>query len=230
MKNSPQFNGFSPEAQNFLKELKTHNNKPWFEANRDRYEALLLIPIRKLVMSLSYCMYQIDPELELRPVVNKTISRIYRDTRFSKNKDMFRTNMWLSFKHRTGAWQKIPTWFVEINTDGFTYGMGFYEASAQSMSRFRELLTEQQDRFKEAIRPLPGDPPLLPEGRSYKRLTIPCGLPEDLHDWYRRRNLYLICHCKPGEPFFSSALVPHLEYRFRELAPLYYLLMEISVE
>lgn len=77
---------------------------------------------------------------------------------------------------------------------------------------------------------LPGDPPLLPEGRFYKRINIPRGLPEDLHDWYRRRNLYLICHYKPGEPFFSPALVPHLESRFRELAPLYYLLMEISAE
>lgn len=117
MKDSPKFKGFSPEAQNFLRELKTHNNKLWFEANKDRYESLLLTPMRLLVMELSSCMFEIDPDLELRPVVNKTISRIYRDTRFSKNKDMFRANMWLSFKRRTGAWQKIPTWFVEISSD-----------------------------------------------------------------------------------------------------------------
>lgn len=225
-----QFSGFSPDAQAFLRELEKNNEKSWFEAERERYENLLLDPLRKLVMDLSYCMSSIDPELELKPFVNKTLSRIYRDIRFSRNKTLFRSNMWIAFKRRNSAWQGIPTWFIEISKEEFTYGMGFYEASSGTMARFRRILCEQEASFRKAIKPLPGNPPLLTEGRFYRRITIPAGFPADLEPWYRRRNLYLICHCPPAEPFFSSALVPHLEHRFRELAPLYHLLMEISRE
>ncbi|MDD3095530.1 MAG: DUF2461 domain-containing protein [Candidatus Neomarinimicrobiota bacterium] len=224
------FNGFSHHAQVFLRDLQKNNNKDWFEAHRDQYENLLLIPLRKLVMDLSACMFEIDPLLELRPLVNKTISRIYRDTRFSRNKDLFRTSMWIAFKRHVAVWQRIPTWFIEISPFEYTYGMGFYEASSGTMARFRKILCEQEARFRELIRPLPGDPPLLAEGCFYKRKNATTDLPEELREWYMRRNLYLICHRPPGEPFYSDALVPHLERRFRELAPLYYLLMEISAD
>lgn len=225
-----QFNGFSSQAQIFLRELEKNNDRSWFKAERERYEEFLLDPLRKLVMDLSGCMSDIDPELELRPLVNKTLSRIYRDTRFSRNKALFRSNMWITFKRRNSNWQGIPTWFVEISKEEFTYGMGFYEASSASMARFRRILCEQEARFRKAIKPLPGDPPLSVEGRFYRRIALPAGFPADLVSWYRRRNLYLICHCSPGKLFYSAALVSHLERRFRELAPLYHLLMEISTE
>ena len=80
------FKGYQKEAIVFLKNLRNNNNKQWFEAHRGGYEEFLLLPTRELVTALGNFMLTIDPNFEIRPVINKTISKIYRDTRFSKNK------------------------------------------------------------------------------------------------------------------------------------------------
>ncbi|MBW6458814.1 MAG: DUF2461 domain-containing protein [FCB group bacterium] len=222
-----QFSGFSPESLTFFHDLEAHNQKAWFEKNRSVYDKHILTPLRKLVMDLSSGMHRIDPYLELRPVVNKTISRIYRDTRFSNDKRIFRTNMWIGFKRQVSNWHDIPTWWFEIKPDGYTYGMGFYDASPNTMRLFREQIETREHAFRKIIAFFPGDPPFSLEGRLYKRLAL-SKVADDIRTWYERRNLYLICRCEPDNILFSEALVPHLEERFKELAPLYHFLMNLN--
>ena len=81
-----KFNGFSPKTLKFLKGLEVNNNKTWFQKHRADYEEYVLQPLRDLVTYLGDFMLVIDPCFEITPAVNKTISRIYRDTRFSKDK------------------------------------------------------------------------------------------------------------------------------------------------
>lgn len=78
-----QFNGSSPLAPGFFERLAVNNNKIWFEAHRDEYEELLLEPLKLLVCELADSMLALDPALITIPAADKTISRIYRDTRFS---------------------------------------------------------------------------------------------------------------------------------------------------
>lgn len=94
-----RFSGFSPKTLKFLRGLKTNNNKAWFQAHRADYEKYVLQPLRDLVIDLGDFMLDIDPFFEITPSVNKTISRIYRDTRFSKDKSPFRSTVWFTFKN-----------------------------------------------------------------------------------------------------------------------------------
>ncbi|MDA8210412.1 MAG: DUF2461 domain-containing protein [Clostridia bacterium] len=89
------FKGFSKSTLDFLKNLKANNNKVWFETHKQDYQEYLLKPLKDLVMDLSSFMLSIDPYLETKPAVNKTISRIYRDTRFSKDKSPYKSTMWI---------------------------------------------------------------------------------------------------------------------------------------
>ena len=222
-----QFEGFKPEAQAFLHDLGNNNNKLWFEDRRDEYESLILVPLRKLVMDLSPTMQEIDPEIELRPVVNKTISRIYRDTRFSKDKSLFRTNMWINFKHPVKSWHDMPSWWFELTPDGYTYGMGFYQASATTTLAFRDRIDSDQSLFKQVIGFYPGKPKFRLKGEIYKR-KFNYFLPEEIQNWYQRKNMFLICKQTNDELIFSDKLVGHLIERFKELAPLYHYWLEIS--
>ncbi|MEA2077041.1 MAG: DUF2461 domain-containing protein [Candidatus Marinimicrobia bacterium] len=222
-----QFNGFLPDAQQFLRDLGENNNKDWFEQRRHDYETLILIPLRKLVMDLSITMQEIDPELELRPVVNKTISRIYRDTRFSKDKSTFRTNMWINFKQSSTGWHDMPSWWIELKPDGYTYGMGFYQASATTMQAFRDRIESNQSLFRQVIDFYPGRPRFRLEGEMYKR-KFNYFLPEDIQKWYQRKNMYLICKRPNDDILYSHKLVDHIAERFRELEPLYHYWMEVS--
>jgi uncharacterized protein (TIGR02453 family) len=223
-----QFEGFLPEALRFLQDLQVNNNdKEWFETRRAEYESLILNPMRKLVMDLSPTMLDIDPEIEIRPDINKTISKIYRDTRFSKDKSMFRSNMWINFKHPTKNWHDMPTWWIEIKPDAYTYGMGFHQASATTTLKFRDRIESDQSAFKKVIKFFPGRPKFRLEGDIYKR-KFNYFLPEDIQKWYQRKNMYLICKRPIEDILFSGEFVEYISKRFTELAPLYHYWLEVS--
>ena len=78
---------FSKETSSFLQELTDNNNKEWFQDNKERYTSFVIDPFKQLVISLSEFMLNIDPEFVVEPKVDKTISRINKDIRFSKDKD-----------------------------------------------------------------------------------------------------------------------------------------------
>lgn len=119
------FTGFSPNSLEFFEGLTANNNRAWFEAHRDEYENYLLNPLKALVSDLAAPMLSIDPELITVPAVDKTISRIYQDTRFSRNKSPYKTRLWISFKRLSPDWKTAPCFFFEISADGYRYGMGF---------------------------------------------------------------------------------------------------------
>ena len=63
-----------------------HFSKEWFEENRAIYDEFLIKPMKALVDELGLAMQTIDDQFEIRPQIDKTISRIYRDTRFSPDR------------------------------------------------------------------------------------------------------------------------------------------------
>lgn len=75
---------FSEKTIEFLKLNKLNNSKEWFNDHKDEYEEYVLLPLKELVYSLTSFMQSVDPLIICDASVNKTISRIYRDIRFSK--------------------------------------------------------------------------------------------------------------------------------------------------
>ena len=93
-----KFDGFSKDSLKFLRDLKENNNKAWFESHRLEYQKFLLEPFRHLVGEMGEFMLTIDPYFEISPKINKTISRIHKDTRFSKDKSPYKTTMWITYR------------------------------------------------------------------------------------------------------------------------------------
>ncbi|MHB8918961.1 MAG: DUF2461 family protein, partial [Desulfocucumaceae bacterium] len=114
------FNGFSPETLEFLINLGLNNDKAWFESNKHQYQEFLLEPLRSLASDLGPFMLSIDPYLEVSP--GRSVSRIYRDTRFSRDKSPYKTNMWAAFKRPSRDWKADPVFFFEIYQDWYRYG------------------------------------------------------------------------------------------------------------
>ncbi|MHB8062813.1 MAG: DUF2461 family protein, partial [Ruminiclostridium sp.] len=103
------FSGFQFQTLDFLSNLVLNNNKTWFDENKDNYQQYILDPLGRLVQDLSRPMLEIDPLFEVTPSVNKTISRIYRDTRFSKNKNPYKDSVWITFKRPGKEWSDVPS-------------------------------------------------------------------------------------------------------------------------
>lgn len=220
-----QFNGFTDDTLIFLKELKNNNNKLWFEKNRYRYEKVLLEPFKLLVCELSPSMLKIDRDFETTPKIDRTISRIYRDTRFSKDKSLYRPNMWITFKRNNKEWKTYPAFFFELYHDWYRYGMGFYSANKEIMDKFRNKIENNINEFKKATTFL-NDKIFLLEGEKYKR-RINNNLPDEIQEWYQRKTFYLVCNRKINNNIFSNKIISEINVGFMTLAPLYGFLMEL---
>jgi uncharacterized protein (TIGR02453 family) len=216
-----KFNGFSPKTLKFLRGLKANNNKAWFEGHRADYEQYVLGPLRDLVTDLGDFMLDIDMRFEIEPAVNKTISRIYRDTRFSKDKSPFRSTVWITFKNRKKDWTtRVCGYFFELSVDSYRYGMGFYDAAPAIMNKFREQIDENPKEFLRAISFFDKQKTFVLEGEKYKRI-IDKSKPEKIQNWYQRKNMYLVCNRKIDDTLFSSKLADDLMSGFGLIAPFY---------
>ncbi|HEX2923516.1 MAG TPA: DUF2461 family protein, partial [Chloroflexota bacterium] len=116
-----RFAGFAPESVAFLRSLADDkcNNREWFESHRADYQSHILEPLRSLVQELGLFMLSLDPYLDVTPAMNHTISRIHRDTRFSRDKSPYRRCMWITFKRPSADWKDRPCFFFEIGRESY---------------------------------------------------------------------------------------------------------------
>jgi len=110
------FTGFRPAALTFLRSLARNNKREWFEANRERYESEVKRPLQVLVEEIDARLGEIAPEMVGNP--KKSIFRIYRDVRFSKDKSPYKTNAAAWFYHRDAG--------HAVGTQAVHGGAGFY--------------------------------------------------------------------------------------------------------
>jgi uncharacterized protein (TIGR02453 family) len=217
------FPGFTPESLAFLRELRANNRREWFEAHRAWYREAIVEPFQDLTLDLAPLMLQLDPALEVRPQVGRATSRLNRDLRFSNDKTPYRSVVWLAFKRPSREWTEAPAFYFEVSPEAYRFGMGFYTAGRETMSRFRESLLARPERFRDLVAPLTDR--FVVEGDRYLRpVAGRDDLPPDLHHWYQRKNLYLEHREEAGGQLFSSELVAQVGEGFSLLAPVYHYL------
>jgi len=226
MKQAHSFTGFSKETFAFLKSLEANNNKGWFEQHKEDYHLFLLNPLKSLVSDLSEFMLTIDPFFEVSPAINRTISRIYRDIRFAKDKSPYQTTAWITFKRPKKDWKDSPAYFFELSSDSYRFGMGLYSASPNTMRLFREAIDENPEEFHRAISFYKKQDIFHIEGEKYVRI-IDENKSNEILDWYQRKNLYLVCNKNIDKILFSKDLVDNLVSSFSLLEPLYQYLLKV---
>jgi len=211
---------FSPESVAFLKDLRSNNNKLWFEQNRRIYETYLLEPLRALAVRSGSTLHAINPNIETRPQIGKTISRIYRDTRFSRSKLPLRDHVWLGFRDRSLANESTPSFFFYIEVEEWGYGMGFWQASTAAMEDIRARLMAQPSRGQKLVQDRLLQRRFSLEGEKYRRMRN-AELPPKLLDLYNYRSFYYIQRQPMGEKLFSEILWEEITEGFRILGPIY---------
>ncbi|HSV99138.1 MAG TPA: DUF2461 domain-containing protein [Sedimentisphaerales bacterium] len=229
-KSERQFQGFSRRTFAFLRGIGRNNDKKWFEAHRGEYEEHVLQPLRDLVTDLADFMLGIDLSFEVAPAVGKTISRIYRDTRFSKDKSPFRDCMWIVFKRSGKDWSRyIPGYFLEISPKSYRCGLGFYDAAPDLMARFRQRIDEDPDSFLQAVGWLARQKVFTVEGEKYKRPTGQ-DKPEPIRTWYGYKTFYLTSEHAIDDAILSPRFADQLMTHFGLAAPLYRYVHRIAAQ
>ena len=211
---------FSEESFVFLANLKANNSKKWYIENKEDYEQFVLEPMRDFVYCLSSTMLGIDNEIEVRPKIGKTISRIFRDTRFSNDKSIFKDKMWVTFKRYGTSNLDFPAFFFELTPYSFRYGMGFFSASPKSMASVRDLIDKKESRFLKIVKKIENSGIFTLEGEMYKKNHYQ-GSNEELATWYNRKNIYLVYNSNVIAELFERGRIEQIKEEFKTLQDIY---------
>ncbi len=139
------FTGFSEETFAFLRDLQANNSKEWFDANRERYEAIWKGEAQDLIAALSGPMSRLDPPLRAVPRLNGSLRRINRDVRFSKDKSPYSPRLHLIFW--TGDHpNRSPGMHLVLHPDAIGYGAGAWGYEGAALKRIRERIMDPKDR------------------------------------------------------------------------------------
>ena len=139
------FTGFTQDTYRFLWELAFNNDRAFFEANRARYKQVVYEPLHELTLALIPAVAEIDGRLNVRPA--STISRIRRDTRYSKDQSMYRDHAWLGYKMPGSLVSESFCIYAEIEREGYGYGMGMYAPNSEMMRALRERMLARPQTF-----------------------------------------------------------------------------------
>ena len=147
----PPFEGFPKEGINFLRKLRKNNNRPWFQGHKDDYDECVRFPMQCLIASLSERMSDSASEIEFNP--KKSIFRIYRDVRFSKNKAPYKTNIAASFSFKTKKKSPVemPGLYVGIAPGEIFIGGGLYMPGGDQLKAIRKSIAEHPYEYLSVV-------------------------------------------------------------------------------
>ena len=144
----PTFTGFPKDTLKFLRELEANNNREWFADNKHRYEALVREPALDFIATMG-------PEIEklsmhFTAIPKKTggsLMRVYRDTRFGRNKTPYKTNIGIQFRHELAKDVHAPGYYLHIDNTGCFLATGVWHPEPDALKQIRARIDEQPDEW-----------------------------------------------------------------------------------
>lgn len=144
---------FGPELFSFLADLRANNNREWFAANKRRYDEQLLEPALDFIEAFAPRLEKISPHFraDARPS-GGSLFRIYRDTRFSKDKTPYKTNLGIHFRHERAKDAHAPGYYLHIGPDEIFAGAGIWHPATEPATSIREAIVADPERWGRATR------------------------------------------------------------------------------
>jgi uncharacterized protein (TIGR02453 family) len=140
---------FSPDLFRFLNELRAHNERDWFSANKERYEQSVRDPFLQLIADLGPRLKKISPHFVADPrPVGGSMMRIYRDTRFSKDKTPYKTAVAAHFWHQKGKEGATPAFHLRLEPGRSTVGGGIWQPEPGPLKKIRQAIADDARRWQ----------------------------------------------------------------------------------
>jgi uncharacterized protein (TIGR02453 family) len=183
------FPGFHPDAMRFLRSLARNNRREWFQPRKEQYESLLKTPMTELVSGLHSHMAKFAPDYIQEP--GKAVARIYRDTRFSKDKTPYKTHVSAVLRRSGLSKDGSAQFYMHIDAKEIVMAGGCYMPGADELRAIRMHVSEHYAAFERLIRA-----PKLKQAMGElggERLTrAPKGFPD--RDLLRNKQFYFSLH------------------------------------
>ncbi|MEM6988638.1 MAG: DUF2461 domain-containing protein [Pseudomonadota bacterium] len=211
----------------FLTELSENNNKPWFEENKPRFKSNVQAPMVGFIEAMAPWFESSAPAFMADTRLNGgSLFRIYRDTRFAKDKTPYKTNVGCHFRHRVGKDAHAPGYYVHIAPDEIFFGGGIWMPPTSVLNQIRDAIVdspkrwaaiEKSARFKKRFGELRGDQLKRPP-RGY---DADHPLIEDI----KRKSFFAFSSCTPKQ-VCAKDFPKRIATTFDDLEPLMHFLVD----
>jgi uncharacterized protein (TIGR02453 family) len=139
---------FSKATFRFLEELAANNERAWFEENKPRYEALVREPALEFIAAMAPQLEKFAPHFRAEPKkMGGSLMRVFRDTRFARDKSPYKTNIGIQFRHELGKDVHAPGFYMHIASDECFFGAGCWHPEPDALSRMRDLIAAKPERW-----------------------------------------------------------------------------------
>jgi len=143
---------FEAETLKFLEDLSENNNREWFKEHKSRYEEQVLDVALRFIQSMHDPLQEIAPHFVAQATrMGGSLMRVYRDTRFSKNKLPYKTNIGIQFRHELAKNVHSPGYYVHIDPDEVFLGAGMWRPDADPLRGIRERIAAKPAEWKRAV-------------------------------------------------------------------------------
>jgi len=142
-----EFKGFSKKTLPFLEAIRKNNNKEWFEAHRKEYEELILNPSRLFVVEMGEHLLALEPTINAIPKINKSLYRIYRDTRrMGANKEPIKSRIGVIFWQGNIKRMQSSSFYLHFSPEELYVSAGVRWFEKPMLDAFREYISDESKR------------------------------------------------------------------------------------
>ncbi len=151
----PAFEHFEPSAFQFFEDLALNNTRAWFHENKQRYENDVADPVLAFVARCSLLLAGVSPHFEAVPKKHGgSLFRIYRDTRFSRDKRPYRENAACRFSHARQNGINGPCFYFHLEPNKIVLGGGIWHPGSEDLFKIRSLIAEKPELWIQAKKQL----------------------------------------------------------------------------
>ncbi|MDA2979041.1 MAG: TIGR02453 family protein [Actinomycetota bacterium] len=144
---------FTPAVFKFLRELEENNNRPWFEANKDRYVSTIREPAKEFIADFEPRLTNISDHFLADTRTNGgSLMRPYRDTRFGSDKTPYKTNVGIQFRHEMGKDVHAPGFYLHFEPGSCWAGVGLWNPEAKVAKKIRDRIYGETSEWKKAAK------------------------------------------------------------------------------
>ena len=142
-----EFKGFSKKTLPFLESIRQNNNKEWFEAHRKEYDEYILEPSRAFVEEFGEHLQALEPTINFSPKINKSLFRIYRDTRrMGAIKVPLKHRIGVIFWQGSGSRMQTSSFYLHFSPDELFVAVGVRWFEKPMLDAYREYILDDGRR------------------------------------------------------------------------------------
>jgi len=145
-----QHSHFSADTFSFLETLAANNNRDWFADHKQDYEDKVRTPALAFIDAVGECLPLTAPHFVAdNRKMGGSLMRVYRDTRFSKDKTPYKTNIGIQFRHEAGKDVHAPGYYVHISAAECFVGVGIWHPPSDALAAIRNAMIDKPQAWTE---------------------------------------------------------------------------------